>query len=239
MPKILIVDDEADIRELVRFALQSVGLSDTIEAADGREAIALARKEHPDLILLDLMMPGVGGLDVCKTLQADPQTVDIPIVILSALGDEADIVCGLELGASDYVTKPFSRRILAARVRAQLRARETVATALPPSDCIRCGKIEIDRATRTVRLEGKRMEEELTAGEFDTLALFASTPGRVYTRTQIIDKIKGEDYAVTDRSVDVMMVSLRHKLGAYSALIETVRGVGYRMHGIESGEEMR
>ena len=220
--RILIIEDERDIRELIRLALESGGFKVCYEADDGERGLEMARTVQPDLILLDIMLPGMDGLSVCRALKADERTAGIPVVMLSALGEEADVVSGLEIGASDYVTKPFSRRILVARVRAQLRA-----PTAEPSVEIRIPGLVINTETHSALASGVPLD--LTAGEFATLTLLASHPGRVYTRSQIINSIKGDDYPVTERSVDVQMVNLRKKLGDLGPCIETVRGVGYRM----------
>ena len=221
--KLLIVEDEEPIRELIKLTLQSAGFHALYEAADGEAALSLAKSVKPDLILLDLMLPGIDGLDVCRKLKADDELRRIPIVMLTAKSSETDIVLGLEMGANDYVTKPFSRSVLVARVRSQLR----VFAEREQSEEIRCGALTVNPAVRSAVLDGKDLQ--LTCGEFDILLLFAAHPGRVYTRNQIITKIKGDDYAVTDRAVDVQILNLRRKLGEWSVNIETIRGVGYRM----------
>lgn len=220
---ILAVDDEADILELLQYNLEASGYRVTC-VETGEEAIETARSQSPDLILLDLMLPGVDGLEVCRTLNADPATTSTPIVMLTAKGAESDIIVGLELGADDYVTKPFSPRVLLARIRAVLRRR---SSAHSESDGVmKRGDIRIDPERREVTV-GKKLVD-LTFTEFEVLRLLARRPGRVYTRGQIIDAVKGSDYPVTDRSVDVQIVGLRKKLGRLGDAIETVRGVGYR-----------
>ncbi len=222
--KILIIEDEQPIRELLTLTLESAGYSSVCSAADGEEGLALAARILPDLILLDLMLPGIDGLTVCRKLKAVEETRSIPIIMLTARSEESDIVVGLELGADDYITKPFSRKILVARIRALLRRR----TEEEESAEIRRFGLVIQPDTRTAKLEGQLLE--LTYSEFEILALFAAHPGRVYTRNQIILKLKGEDYPVTERAVDVQIVNLRRKLGEWGAArIETVRGVGYRL----------
>jgi two-component system alkaline phosphatase synthesis response regulator PhoP len=221
--KIMVVEDEADIQELIRYNLAKEGFLVTT-CDSGEDALERVNQHVPDLVLLDLMLPGIGGLDVCRALRRAPQTQSVPIIMLTAKSEEADIVTGLELGADDYVTKPFSPRVLLARVQAVLRRR--VATDEPPSTTIRRGEIEIDTARHQVTLAGAPLD--LTYTEFSVLELLARRAGIVFTRYQIVDAVKGEDYPVTDRSVDVQIVGLRKKLGDHSKLIQTVRGVGYR-----------
>lgn len=222
--KILIVEDESPIRELIRIALESAGFTSVFEAADGESGLAQARSLHPDLILLDLMLPGIDGLDVCRKLKADEDLRHIPVIMLTAKSEEADIVLGLELGANDYVTKPFSRKVLIARIRTQLR--NLAEKTNNPSERISNG-LYINPETRAARLDSRDLQ--LTHGEFEVLFLFASHPGRVYTRNQIIAEIRGEGYPVTERAVDVQILNLRRKLGEWGANIETIRGVGYRL----------
>ncbi len=226
MPKpcILVVDDEEDILELVHYNLAKEGYQvETV--ATGEEALAAARRRKPDLVLLDLMLPGLDGLEVCKKLKADPATAPIPIVMLTAKGEDADIVAGLELGADDYITKPFSPRVLTARVRAALRRRRVEP---PTGDSVfRTREISIDLGRHEVRVANQPVE--LTATEFNILHFLALRAGLVFTRGQIIDAVKGSDYPVTERSVDVQIVNLRRKLGDAGDDIETVRGVGYRL----------
>jgi two-component system alkaline phosphatase synthesis response regulator PhoP len=220
---ILVVDDEEDILELVRYNLQREGYR-VLCSKSGEEALDLARSEQPDLIVLDLMLPGMDGLEVTKALKSSDQTKDIPIVMLTAKGEEPDIVAGLELGADDYVTKPFSPRILAARVRAVLRRK---LKELPEdASVLRIQDLVIHPGRHEVLSKGKTVQ--LTFTEFGILHYLAKRPGWVFTRSQIVDAVKGDDYPVTDRSVDVQIVGLRKKLGSAGKYIETVRGVGYR-----------
>jgi len=221
--RILVVDDEADIRELVEYNLAKEGYKVAC-AANGEEALKKARAGVPDLMVLDLMLPGGDGLEVCRTLKGDPKTQRIPIVMLTAKGEESDIVAGLELGAADYVTKPFSPRVLVARVRAVLR--RGAAKPLDESAAITAGGLAIHPGRHEVLVKSKAVD--LTATEFRILHFLARRPGWVFTRYQIVDAARGEDAAVTDRSVDVHIVSLRRKLGPSGGKIETVRGVGYR-----------
>ena len=221
--KILVIDDEEDILELLRFNLTKEGYQ-VCCASTGEQALSLARTERPDLILLDLMLPGIDGLEVAKRLKADPLTRNMPIVMLTAKGEESDIVTGLELGAEDYVTKPFSRKVLVARLRAVLRRKEE--KALEETASLRIHALTIHPGRREVLVQGKPIP--LTYTEFGILNFLARRPGWVFTRSQIVDAVKGDDYFVTDRAVDVQVVGLRKKLGSASRLIETVRGVGYR-----------
>jgi len=220
---ILLVEDEEDILELVRYNLAKEGYKVT-GVTSGEDALDAARSKLPDLIVLDLMLPGVDGLDVCKILKNNARTQHVPIIMLTAKGEEVDIVTGLELGADDYITKPFSPRVLTARVRAVLRrkSREPVdkASALEIHDLV------IHPGRNEVLLRGRSMD--LTYTEFNILHFLARRPGWVFTRDQIVDAGRGDDYAVTPRSVDVHIVSLRRKLGDAREYIETVRGVGYR-----------
>jgi two-component system, OmpR family, alkaline phosphatase synthesis response regulator PhoP len=225
MPKerILVVDDEEDILELVKFHL-SREFYQVSGASSGEEALARCRSEKPDLLVLDLMLPGMDGLDVAKALKGDLRTRDIPIVMLTAKGEEVDIVTGLELGADDYVTKPFSPKVLVARVRATLRKRGKTPTE--EDTVLQIHELMIHPGRHEVLVEGRPVQ--LTFSEFGILDYLARRPGWVFTRTQIVDAVRGDDYPVTDRSVDVQMVGLRKKLGSAGRHIETVRGVGYR-----------
>ena len=219
---ILIVDDEEDVLELVQYNLERSGYH-VATATSGEQALTQSKKKIPDLIILDLMLPGIDGLEVCKQLKSDVKTESIPIIMLTAKGEEADIVTGLELGADDYVTKPFSPKVLVARIRRLLH--RTVSRALDrPS--IRIQDLMIDPGRREVLVKGKPVR--LTFTEFNILYALAKRPGLVFTRYQIIDTIHGDDYLVTDRAVDVQIVSLRKKLASCGSYIETVRGVGYR-----------
>jgi len=220
---ILAVDDEDPILELVTYNLTREGYQVT-GVGTGEEALRVARSQLPSLVLLDLMLPGVDGLEVCRILRNDPRTSQIPILILTAKGEEPDIVAGLELGADDYVTKPFSPRVLLARVKAVLRRK-----ALGPTDetaSVHIHDLVIHPGRHEVRAGGKPVS--LTHTELKLLHFLARRPGWVFTRNQIIDEVHGDNYAVTDRSVDVFVAGLRKKLGPSGKFIETVRGVGYR-----------
>jgi two-component system alkaline phosphatase synthesis response regulator PhoP len=221
--KILVVDDEEDILELIRFNLVREGYK-VLCAPSGEEAMNIGQSEIPDLMVLDLMLPGIDGLEVTRILKNDSRTKDIPIVMLTAKGEEADIVTGLELGADDYITKPFSPRVLVARVRAVLRRQSKEYKEETP--VLRIHDMVIHPGRHEVLIDGKPVQ--LTLTEFGILEYLARRPGWVFTRTQIVDAVKGEDYYVTDRSVDVQIVGLRKKLGTAGTYVETVRGVGYR-----------
>lgn len=230
--RLLVVDDEEDILELLRYNLEREGYAVTT-ALSGEDAVSLAKTTSPDLILLDLMLPGMNGLDVCRILSRDEETADIPVIILTARAEEADIVAGLELGADDYVSKPFSPRVVIARVRSVLRRGRR--TRADDSRILELGPVRIDVERHVVRVYGG--EVELTATEFGVLLFLGRHRGWVFTRDQIIDAVKGTDYPVTDRSVDVQIVGLRRKLGTAGAMIETVRGVGYRMKDDSNGQD--
>jgi len=219
---ILVVDDEEDVLELVRYNLDRSGYH-VETATSGEEALAKARRKLPDLVILDLMLPGMDGLDVCKKLKNDAKTEGLPIIVLTAKSEESDIVTGLELGADDYVTKPFSPKVLIARVRRILR--RAVSRDMEKSP-IRIRDLVMDPGRREVLAKGKHVN--LTFTEFNILYALARRPGLVLTRYQIVDAVHGDDYPVTDWAIDVQIVSLRKKLGSCGSYIETVRSVGYR-----------
>jgi two-component system alkaline phosphatase synthesis response regulator PhoP len=221
--KILVVDDEEDILELVRYNLSREGYRVT-GTLTGEEALRKVRSDAFDLIVLDLMLPGMDGLAFTKTLKNDPRLRNIPIIMLTAKGEESDIVAGLELGADDYITKPFSPKVMIARVRTALRRH----TEEPEDEMaiVKIYDLEINPGRRSVMAKGDSID--LTYTEFQVLLLLAKRPGWVFTRSHIVDSIRGNDYPVTDRSVDVQIVGLRKKLGVFGKYIETVRGVGYR-----------
>jgi two-component system alkaline phosphatase synthesis response regulator PhoP len=221
--KILVVDDEEDILELLRFNLAKEGYDVSTEST-GEEALSTARAESPDLILLDLMLPGMDGLEVARRLKGEPSTKNLPIVMLTAKGEESDIVAGLELGADDYITKPFSRKVLASRIRAVLRRKQ--GKPKEEDGVLAVHDLLIHPGRREVLVKGKPVD--LTFTEFGILNFLARRPGWVFTRFQIVDAVRGDEYFVTDRSVDVQVVGLRKKLGSAAKYIETVRGVGYR-----------
>jgi len=227
---VLVVDDEREILELVEYNLKNEGYSVTC-VTTGEDALRTARLKAPDLIVLDLMLPGVDGLEVCRRLKSDDATRPIPIVMLTAKGSEADIVAGLELGAADYVTKPFSPRVLLARLRAVLRRGDESDDG---DKSLRVGDLMVHQGRHQVTVGDAPVE--LTATEFRILLYLMRRPGWVFTRQQLVEAAQGDDAYlddryVTDRSIDVHMVSLRRKLGACGEYVETVRGVGYRMRG--------
>ena len=222
---ILVVEDDSGIKELISFNLSNQG-HQVFEANNGELGIEKARKKLPNLILLDLMLPEIHGLDVCRIIKADQETKDIPIIMVTAMGQEEDIVKGLETGADDYITKPFSIKVLLARVSAVLR-RSFEEYDQDSDKSLLINGISIKPRLREVRVEDKVIDN-LTFSEFKILYLLAGHPGWVFTRYQIIDKIRGDNYPVTDRSVDFQIVGLRKKLGDAGKLIRTVRGVGYR-----------
>ena len=221
---VLVVDDEEDLLELVRYNLAREGYRVT-GVGTGEDALKAARKQPPDLIVLDLMLPAVDGLEVCRRLKADAATRDSLIVMLTAKSEEGDVVVGLERGADDYVTKPFSPRVLAARIRALLR-REESRRREELETTIDVHELSIHPGRHEATLAGRPLE--LTYTEFALLTFLAKRPGWAYTRGQIVDAVKGADYPVTERSVDVQVAGLRRKLGDHGHYIETVRGVGYR-----------
>ena len=224
MPKenILIVDDEEDVLELVRYNLEKEGYI-VQTAACGEDALKKASARLPDLIVLDLMLPGIDGLTICRKLKTEGKTQNIPVIMLTAKSEESDVVTGLEIGADDYITKPFSPKVLIARIRRVLH--RNIAKDLEKTP-VKIHEIVIDPSRRQVLVKNKPVE--LTFTEFNILYALAKRPGMVFTRYQIVDSIHGEDYLVTDRAIDVQMVSLRKKLGSVGKYIETVRGVGYR-----------
>jgi two-component system phosphate regulon response regulator PhoB len=221
---ILVVDDEEDLLELVRYNLSRDGYRVAC-VSTGEDALKSARKQPPDLIVLDLMLPAVDGLEVCRRLKGDSKTRDIPIIMLTAKSEESDMVAGLERGADDYIAKPFSPRVLSARVKALLRRKEAERKA-DLETTIDVHELSIHPGRHEATLAGDLLE--LTYTEFALLQFLAKRPGWAYTRTQIVDAVKGEDYPVTERSVDVQVAGLRKKLGDFGSYIETVRGVGYR-----------
>ena len=222
--RILVVDDEEDLLELVGYALTKDGYR-VLCAASGEEALATAKKELPDLIVLDLLLPAVDGLEVCRRLKLEPRTRQIPVIMLTAKSEESDVVLGLELGADDYVTKPFSPRVLVARVKTVLRRKGREAEDEDSS--IKIHELEIRPGWHEVLLAGRLLE--LTITEFRLLQFLARKPGWAFTRNQIVDAVKGEDYPVTERSVDVQVAGLRKKMGSRGHYVETVRGIGYRL----------
>lgn len=221
--QILIIEDEEDILALIHYNLSREGYR-VSAATSGEEGLRLARSERPDLLVLDLMLPGMDGLAVCRALKQNAETAEIAVVMLTAKGEEADVVAGLELGADDYVTKPFSPKVLAARIAAVLRRRGKPAES--EEQVLEHAGLSIHPGRNEVLVDGVAVE--LTFTEFRVLQFLASRPGWVFTRYQIVNAVRGDDYSVTERAVDVQIVGLRKKLGSAGKLIETVRGVGYR-----------
>jgi DNA-binding response OmpR family regulator len=225
--RILVVEDEMDIRDMLLLRLKKEKF-EVIEARDGISALKKAVEEQPDLILLDLMLPFTSGLDVLRKLRENRKTTQLPVIIVSAKGEESDIIVGLELGADDYVTKPFNMSILLARINAVLRRFQSSEAA---PKIINVGSVEIDADRFLVTVEGEAIM--LTRTEFGILYALATAGGRVLTRNQLIDEAIGSDAMVTDRTIDVHVTSLRSKLGEARELIETVRGIGYRLSAID------
>ena len=222
--KILVVDDEEDLLELVRYTLAKEGHSITC-VDTGEKAVDSVQHKLPDLIVLDLMLPGIDGLEVCRRLKRDSTTRDVPIIMLTAKSEERDVITGLDGGADDYITKPFSPRVLLARVKSLLR-RKDVEIRSQQETTIQVRDLIIHPGRHEVTLQGNQLK--LTYTEFALLQFLTKRPGWAYTRSQIVDAVKGEDYPVTERSVDVQVAGLRKKLGVFGSNIETVRGVGYR-----------
>lgn len=222
MPHILCIDDEQNILDLLTFNLEAAGYS-TLTASTGADGLAVAKQAIPSLILLDLMLPDMDGTDVCKGLKADPMTASIPIIMLTAKDSEVDKILGLELGADDYMTKPFSVRELVARVKALLRR----CVPAKESGIIKVGPVTIDSDNYEATRNGEKIQ--LTLKEFELLKLLASTPGKVLTRDYLLDRIWGYEFYGETRTVDVHIRHLRQKLGDDQYLIETVRGVGYKL----------
>jgi DNA-binding response OmpR family regulator len=220
--KILVVDDEPDALEVLGFKLREAGYA-PIFAKDGSRALSVARDEHPDLIVLDLMLPEVDGLEVCKILRRDPMTGTIPIIMLTARAAEMDRVLGLELGADDYVTKPFSPRELLIRIRKQL---SRVRAGDEPGSHLQVGDIQIDVPRHAVQVGNRGIV--LTATEFRLLEILARRRGRVQSRDRLLQDVWGYENPIDSRTVDTHMRRLREKLGTAAQLLETVRGVGYR-----------
>lgn len=221
--KILVVEDDEDIQELIEFNLAREGYQ-VIKVASGEEALSTEIREEPDLVILDLMLPGLDGLEVCRRLRNSPGG-NVPIIMVTAKGEESDIVTGLELGADDYLVKPFSPRVLVARVRNVLRRARGEET-VPEDGVLKRHGVSVHPGRREVRAGSQTID--MTFTEFNILQFLARRPGWVFTRSQIVDAVRGTDYHVTERSVDVHILGLRKKLGEHGNVIETVRGVGYR-----------
>lgn len=227
--RILVVDDERDLVELISMNLQRHGY-EVLTAYEGKTGLEMARKQIPDLVILDLMMPNLSGQEVATCLKGDPTTAAVPILMLTARGEETDIVVGLSLGADDYVTKPFSMKVLMARVGAVLRRKAAIE---PGQQALRSGPMLIDQSRHEITLEGRPVS--LTATEFKLLTALAAARGRVLSRDQLTDRVMGTDVYVTDRAIDVHVTAVRKKLGDFQWMLRTVRGVGYRL--VESQEE--
>ncbi len=222
---LLVVEDDPDIRELLAYTLGKEGY-EVLQAPSGEAGFKAILDKKPDLVVLDVMLPGIDGLELLRRVKAEPALRKTPVILVSAKGEETDVVTGLELGADDYVTKPFSPRVLVARVRTALRRAVSHDDVKPAQDIVRLGDFVLDSSRHELRIAD--IPVELSATEFAIIERLARDPGRVFTRSQIIDSIRGRDYPVTDRSVDVQILAIRKKLGARSDIIETVRGVGYR-----------
>ena len=226
---VLIVEDDEDIQQLVGYNLIKAGFH--VEYGDsGEQALEKIKKQTPDLILLDLMLPGMDGKELCRIIRSDNRLTDLPIIMLTAKGEESDIIHGLDLGADDYITKPFSPKILISRVKAVLRrkAKDSPPQALDSGDVIKIYDLVIDPGRYAVTIAGEPVN--LTPTEFGILQLLTRKAGWVFSRQQIIDAVRGYDYLVTPRTIDVQMFSLRKKLGDTGRKIETVRGIGYRFN---------
>ncbi|ULQ60666.1 response regulator transcription factor [Brucepastera parasyntrophica] len=222
---ILIVEDDPDIRELLTFSLSREGW-ELLMAENGEAGLKLLGEHLADCVLLDIMLPGIDGLEVLRRIKHQPDWSKIPVIMASAKGEESDVVTGLELGADDYIVKPYSPKILAARIKTVMRRRQESGAAQEERNVWQQGSLKID----TLRHEAYNGEHllDLSATEFAILHVFLSHPEEVFTRNKIISAIRGDDYPVTDRSVDVQILALRRKLGTAGDMIETVRGVGYR-----------
>jgi two-component system phosphate regulon response regulator PhoB len=228
---ILVVEDDENIQQLVGYNLAKAGFS-VLYAENGEQALASVKRDSPDLVVLDIMLPSLNGFEVCKIMRKDPQTRTLPIIMLTAKGEENDVTAGLDLGADDYITKPFSPKILVARIKAALRRREELSVeegGEPKGGLIKIHDIVIDPKRYEVEAAGAPVA--LTVTEFSILDLLARRPGWVFSRQQIIDGVRGYDYVITPRAVDVQVFGLRKKLGVSGECIETVRGIGYRMKG--------
>jgi DNA-binding response OmpR family regulator len=227
--KILVIEDEADILEVITYNLRREGLN-VLASRDGEEGLDIACKQSPDLIVLDLMLPGLDGIEICRRLKLDPLMSGIAIIMVTAKGEESDIVLGLGVGADDYLTRPFSPKELVARVKAVLR-RGPLKESAEAAQRLRLGALDIDAAKHRVLIDGASID--FTATEFRLLHYLASHPGRVFTRNQLLNRIIGDDAIVIDRNIDVHIRSIRQKLGRHRDLIETQRGVGYRFQDSE------
>lgn len=223
---ILVIEDESDIRTLILHHLHKDGYS-AVGAVTGEDGLKKAEERRPHLLVLDLMLPGMDGMAVCRKIRKNPDMKHTPILMLTARGEEEDMVSGLEAGADDYVVKPFSNRVLLARIRSLLRRGGVFADEFEEEKSLTVGEIRLVPEMREVTVNGKHIE--LTAGEYKMLQILMRRPGVVFTRNQLLDMVRGTLHAVTDRAVDVQVVGLRRKLGKAGGKIETVRGAGYRI----------
>lgn len=222
---VLVIEDEADIREMIEYNLQKEGYR--VRAFEtGGDLMRYLRTETGDLILLDVMLPGADGFDICRRIKSNEQTRHIPVIMVTAKSDETHVVAGLELGADDYITKPFSIKVLIARVRRTLRREDSAETAGAGSGLVRVGSLEIEPDQFRVALQGKAVH--LTQSEFRILLAMAEKPGWVFSREQLIQAVHAH-VVISERAIDVQIVGLRKKLGDFGAHIETVRGIGYRL----------
>jgi DNA-binding response OmpR family regulator len=222
--KIVVIEDEADILEVIEYNLRREGF-DVVSSESGEDGLEKVESAAPDLILLDLMLPEIDGIELCRRLKSDPLTAGIPIIMVTAKGEESDVVLGLGVGADDYVTKPFSPKELIARVKAVLRRGKLRVDTERKDRIVRDGVV-VDIKRHEVRVDGESVS--FTATELRLLHFLASHPGRVFTRDHLLSRVIGEDAIVIDRNIDVHVRAIRKKLGAHRDLIETVRGVGYR-----------
>lgn len=222
----MVVEDDQDIRELISYNLGKEGYT-VVSAESGEQAVKLIETANPDLIVLDIMLPGIDGIEVLRSLKQGKRHNTIPVIMATAKSEDSDIITGLELGADDYIAKPFSPKVLIARIRSLLRRTQSRANETRALDeLVHIGPLTLDAGRHEVTLEGKQIE--LSATEFAILEFMMRNPGWVFSRNQIIDAVRGKDYPVTERSVDVQILGLRKKLGSAGNMIETVRGVGYR-----------
>lgn len=220
---IILIEDEEDIASLIKLQAEIHGYRLDVEI-DGLNGFLAVKREKPDLVILDIMLPGKNGFDVCRKIKSDPELKEIPVIILSAKGDEIDIVLGLELGADDYVTKPFSPKILFSRAKAVMRRQEE--PSVKKEALFKFGNFEVDAGKYQVKKNGTPIA--LTLSEFSILHRLLSNQGRVLTRNQLLDDVQNENAFIVDRNIDVHIASLRKKLGPNFDWIETVRGIGYR-----------
>ena len=226
-PDILVVDDESDIVDILKYNLEKEHEYTVHTAYNGTEALAIAKKEKPDLILLDIMMPGMNGFEVCKSLKSEPETKRIPVIFLTAKENEIDEIVGLEIGADDYIQKPISPRVVLARIKSVVRrVNENASAEKKEDESIKYKNIEINSTTHTVRIN--KEEIFFPKKEFQLLKFFLSNRGKVYSREILLNQVWGENIYVIDRTIDVHIAKLREKLGEYSDHIETIKGLGYR-----------